>query len=60
MDKNKKSGPKRLIMNIKESDHRKIKMASTYRNMSITQYVLEAVAWRLRNEKFFDENSISS
>lgn len=50
MKKGRKN-PKRLIINIEETLHKEIKLRATERNMSISDYVRQAVAWRLINEK---------
>jgi len=50
MNKDRKN-PKRVIFNIKEDIHTDLKIAATRRNMTITQYVLEAIAWRLKSEQ---------
>jgi len=49
MEKNRKT-PKRLILNIDEELHREIKVYSAMRNMSVSQYVREAIGWRIVQE----------
>ena len=48
---NKPKSPKRIIFNVDPEFHKFIKISSTNRNMSISQYVKEAIAWRLRYEE---------
>jgi len=43
--------PKRIIFNVGDSLHQRIKIAATKRNISITRFVLQAVIWRLRNDE---------
>ncbi len=43
--------PKRLIFNISESLHQKVKIAAAKRNISITKYVLQAILWRMKNDE---------
>lgn len=49
MEKNLKI-PKRVIFNVDEDFHKKLKLASTDRKMSISKYVTEAIEWRLKRE----------
>jgi len=43
--------PKRIIFNVGDSLHQRVKIAATKRNISITRFVLQAVVWRLRNDE---------
>ena len=47
----KEKTPKRLILNVDEKIHTKIKILSTLRNMSITQYVLQVVLERVMKDE---------
>lgn len=46
----KDTTPKRLILNVNEIIHKKIKLHATFRNTTITQYVLQAVIERMAQE----------
>lgn len=50
MEEEKKT-PKRLIINVDENLHKKIKILATRRNMSIKQYVLESVVFRMQQDR---------
>lgn len=52
----KKPTPKRIICNVHPVLHKKIKLAATFRNMTISRYILQAVAWRLENDSVKDNN----
>jgi len=43
--------PKRIIFNVHPTLHSEIKIAATKRNITMTKYILEAAAWRLKSEK---------
>jgi predicted HicB family RNase H-like nuclease len=50
MEKKRKS-PKRIAMNVNEKVHHRIKLLAFRRNITITQYIMEAVFFRMQSEK---------
>jgi len=53
MEEEKKSR-KRLVMNVSDNLHMNIKTHATRRNMTITQYVIESVLFRMQQDKEVD------
>lgn len=51
---NKRKTPKRLLINISEELHKNIKMRATFRNVSIKDYVIQAVIERIVKEKQYE------
>jgi len=49
--KKERTSPKRLVINIDEDFHRELKIAAARQFMNMSQYVLQTVAVRIRNEK---------
>jgi len=42
--------PKRLVINLTDEEHQQIKIAATLRNISIRQYVLQAILEKMIND----------
>lgn len=51
MKKWKEKKTKRLAIAITEEEHKIIKVAASEKKITISNYVLQAVVWRLKEEK---------
>jgi len=47
----KRKNPKRLNINIDEEFHRQIKITSSYLGINMSEYVLQTIATRVRNDQ---------
>ena len=46
----KRASPKRIIMNVPDELHKRIKLNATYKNISITAWILEAIVVKMQEE----------